>query len=176
MNRDETCTDCGCSRGHHLYDCPALARVALVDDDRTIRRMAGEHSFLNSFHPACVHLDGEAYPTVENAFQAAKTLDPSARAPFRTCAASEAKRLGTRLALRPDWEAVKVAVMSALVAEKFAEPGLRARLRATAPRALVEGNWWHDNFWGSCHCARCGARGMNHLGRILMTLRDDAAP
>lgn len=168
------CDRCGCARGHHLYDCPMLPRCELKNDATTLRRMSGEHAFLNSFHPASVAFEGALYLSVENAFQAAKTLDLAAREPFQTTSPATAKRLGTRVALRPDWEAVKLDVMTELVAAKFSDPELRARLLATAPRALIEGNWWHDNFWGACHCARCGARGANHLGRILMAVRDGA--
>lgn len=171
---EEVCATCGCSRGHHLYDCPSLQRCALENDDTTVRRMTGEHAFLGSFHAVTVPFEGVSYPTVENAFQAAKTTDPSAREPFRVVSPAEAKRLGTRVALRADWEAVKLDVMAALVSAKFSAPALRERLCATSPRELVEGNWWHDNFWGVCHCPRCGAQGANHLGRILMEVRDAA--
>lgn len=170
----EPCAGCGCSRGHHLYDCPTLQRGSLKNDDATLRRMTGEHSFLNSFHPAAVPFEGALYPSVEHAFQAAKTLDLAAREAFLTTTPAEAKRLGTRVALRPDWESVKLEVMASLVRAKFSDPELRARLLATAPRALVEGNWWHDNFWGVCHCPSCGGSGLNHLGRILTEVRDEA--
>jgi predicted NAD-dependent protein-ADP-ribosyltransferase YbiA (DUF1768 family) len=43
---------------------------------------------------------------------------------------------------------------------------------ATHPHRLVEGNTWHDPFWGDCHCGRCPADGENMLGGVLMELRD----
>ena len=43
---------------------------------------------------------------------------------------------------------------------------------ATGGAVLVEGNTWHDNYWGCCTCSRCaGRRGRNNLGRLLMKLR-----
>lgn len=40
-----------------------------------VNRFAGIYEFLSNFYPAPVTLDGVVYPTVENAFQAAKTGD-----------------------------------------------------------------------------------------------------
>ena len=38
----------------------------------------------------------------------------------------------------------------------------------TGGAVLIEGNTWNDTFWGACN-----GKGLNHLGRILMTLRHD---
>lgn len=40
-----------------------------------IDRFSGEYRFLSNFYLAEVELDGEVYPTVEHAFQAAKSPD-----------------------------------------------------------------------------------------------------
>ena len=38
---------------------------------------------------------------------------------------------------------------------------------------LIEGNTWHDNYWGDCSCNRCKSKsGENMLGILLMELRD----
>jgi predicted NAD-dependent protein-ADP-ribosyltransferase YbiA (DUF1768 family) len=55
---------------------------------------------------------------------------------------------------------------------KFADRDLADRLVATHPHKLVEGNTWHDQFWGDCHCGRCPGEGENMLGVALMELRD----
>ena len=34
-------------------------------------------------------------------------------------------------------------------------------------RKLVEGNDWHDRFWGVCR-----GQGKNHLGKLLMRVRE----
>jgi predicted NAD-dependent protein-ADP-ribosyltransferase YbiA (DUF1768 family) len=57
-----------------------------------------------------------------------------------------------------------------LLRQKFTDPGLRARLLATGTALLREGNWWRDTFWGVDQ--RTGA-GQNHLGRLLMEIRDE---
>ena len=37
---------------------------------------------------------------------------------------------------------------------------------------LIEGNYWHDNYWGNCLCPKCKEiEGQNQLGKILMKVR-----
>ena len=40
-------------------------------------------------------------------------------------------------------------------------------------KELIEGNNWHDVFWGKCSCPRCNGGGQNHLGKILMKVREE---
>jgi hypothetical protein len=91
----------------------------------------------------------------------------------------QAKRAGRQLILRPDWEDAKLDIMYQLVLEKFSkDPVLRQRLLDTGDALLVEGNWWHDQFWGNCTCGKrpqCAGEGENHLGLILMAVRADLA-
>jgi len=124
-----------------------------------------EHAFLSNFHFATVHWEGDSYPTVEHAFQAAKTADKEERRRVRECSSpSQAKKLGKRVTLRSDWETVKIGIMEQLVLEKFtAHAELNAALLATGERELIEGNTWGDVFWGKVR-----GRGKNHLGKILM--------
>ncbi len=131
-----------------------------------------EFAFLSNFHYAMVSFDGATYPTVEHAFQAAKTDDAEERRAIRECSSpNQAKRMGKRVKLRADWETVKIGIMESLVLQKFTNhPELRAALLATGERRLVEGNTWGDVFWGMCR-----GRGKNHLGRILMRVRDELA-
>jgi ribA/ribD-fused uncharacterized protein len=129
----------------------------------------GEHAFLSNFHPSPIVVDGLLFPTVEHAFQAAKTTHPGWIEAIRAVRTpGQAKRLGRRAPLREDWEDVKIDVMEALLRLKFDNPDLRERLQATWPRGLVEGNHWNDRFWGVCR-----GRGQNHLGRLLTRIRDD---
>ena len=139
-----------------------------------IDRFEGDFSFLSNFYCSVVLFEGISYPTVEHAFQAAKTLDKSERDGLAAAKTPGlAKRLGRRVKLRKDWEQIKVAVMSGLLRHKFNEPRLKEALVATGEAMLIEGNTWHDNFWGSCRCARCCGKGRNTLGYLLMQLRED---
>lgn len=173
---DQQCPYCECGVDHHLYSCVTLVRVQPKAASMTINSFTGAYRFLSNFWPARVKLDGVEYPTSENAYQAAKTLDPELRVQFQTCSAGQSKKAGSFLTIRPDWDQVKVSVMEGLLEQKFA-PGseLRAKLDKTRGNDLIEGNWWHDNFWGDCTCGKravCDTSGANHLGSLLMKIRD----
>lgn len=132
-----------------------------------IDSFTGEFRFLSNFYPAKVKLDGESYPSVEHAYQAAKTLDKKDRKKIATLKASGAKSYGRKVKMRPDWEKVKLGIMEDLVFQKFSnEPTMREMLVITDPLELVEGNDWNDTFWGVCN-----GKGENHLGKILMRVR-----
>jgi ribA/ribD-fused uncharacterized protein len=134
-----------------------------------IESFAGEYRFLSNFYPSPIRVGKTLYPTVEHAFQAAKTLNPAekqeiaeARSPAR------AKALGRKVKLRKDWESVKVGVMKELVELKFCiHADLAERLLETQDAELVEGNTWSDTFWGVCN-----GHGKNHLGKVLMQVRE----
>lgn len=140
-----------------------------------VSSFTGQFAFLSNFAPVEIEYEGLTYRTVEHAFQAAKSLD---RADREQIAASvrpaRAKRLGRKVTLRTDWEDVKVSIMEDLVRAKFAAEPLYAQgLLDTGDDYLLEGNVWHDTFWGSCDCGRCERPGANNLGIILMKVRDD---
>lgn len=123
-----------------------------------------------------VMLDNIYYPSVEHAYQAAKTLNPDERKLFTALhfTAGDAKRLGQSIQIRTDWEHVKLSIMEDLVRQKFENKPLRVQLLATDKAELIEGNYWHDNFWGDCKCIKhLGVPGQNHLGKILMIIRSE---
>lgn len=132
-----------------------------------VEQFQGEYSWLSNFWPAEV-LDelGIMYPTVENAFQAAKTMDKQAREQIATMGPGKAKRFARKLDLRSDWEEVKVGIMEILLEMKFSIPELREKLMATDDMELIEGNWWHDTFWGVYK-----GEGQNTLGKLIMKIR-----
>lgn len=128
-----------------------------------------EHAFLSNFHPVEVKLDGVIYPSVEHAYQAAKSDDLIARLRIRNCkTAGEAKRMGGKLGYdKAKWSKVKVQVMRDLLERKFTNPELRALLVATEGHELVECNYWGDVFWGVYN-----GKGKNTLGKLLMAIRN----
>lgn len=137
-----------------------------------ITEFRGVYRWLSNFHPSKVEFEGEVYPSVEHAYQAAKSLNPTIRKLIReVLSAAEAKRVGGKTTLREDWESVKKRVMLELLEQKFSIPELQEKLLATDRQSLVEGNYWHDNFWGRCHCAKCNNTGANNLGDMLMDIR-----
>lgn len=140
-----------------------------------INRFTGTYAFLSNFYPCCVVSNGMMFHSVEAAFQAAKCANPEDQAQFLTLSPTQAKRRGRQVQMRADWDAHKLKVMYDLLACKFKDNlELRAKLLETGNAILVEGNTWHDNYWGCCTCPQCGGkRGRNNLGRLLMKLRSN---
>lgn len=134
-----------------------------------ITSFSGENRFLSNFWPALVYYGGLAYPSVEHAYVAAKTVDIDLRLQIRdTETPGQVKRLGRKIELRSDWEEIKVDTMRYLVTQKFRDnKELGDLLLATGDLELIEGNTWGDTFWGVCNGV-----GSNRLGHILMEVRD----
>jgi hypothetical protein len=143
--------------------------------DQTIASFRGEYQYLSNFYRCSIMYEGMEYVSAENAFQAAKTLNMKERVPFQFCAPGQAKHLGKNLALREDWEQVKEQVMEEVLMIKFSIPDLREKLLSTVGTYLVEGNDWHDCYWGKCTCPTHNGQGQNALGKILMKVREAAS-
>ncbi|MBQ3859590.1 MAG: DUF1768 domain-containing protein [Clostridia bacterium] len=143
-----------------------------IHKETAITSFRGRYAFLSNFHAAPVTFEGMTFPTNEAAFQAAKCLDPDDRVPFtETKNPVLVKRMGRKVTLRSDWEFVKLGIMEKIVRAKFGEhPELAAQLVATGDLPIMEGNSWHDTFWG---VDASTGRGENHLGRILMKVRKE---
>jgi ribA/ribD-fused uncharacterized protein len=113
---------------------------------------------------------GMTFYTVENFFQAMKTLDIEERKLIAAATPSKAKRLGRKVKLREDWEEKKLQVMEYALRIKFA-PGTSwyTKLMATGNEEIVELNNWNDVYWGRT----LDGRGENHLGNLLIKLREE---
>lgn len=133
-----------------------------------------EYDFLSNFYEVEVRWDGRVYRNSEAAFQSAKTLDAQLRDTFASLDALSAKRMGQCVPLRPYWDIIKTTIMDTIVRAKFKQhPDLAKRLVETGDAELIEGNDWNDTFWGVDN--RTG-KGENHLGKILMNIRQDMQP
>lgn len=131
-----------------------------------------EYHWLSNFYLVRVQMQGQHYPSVENAYQAAKQPEDR-RESFKLISPGMAKRLGMGKC-PTNWDAVKLPLMEDLLHQKFAKRSrsLRAKLLRTADRELIKGNNWHDNFWGYCVCGRATCSGgLNNLGKLLESVR-----
>jgi ribA/ribD-fused uncharacterized protein len=142
-----------------------------------INSFSGEHAFLSNFYQHRICFDGLVFPSVEHAFQAAKTLDRTEKMKIADApTAATAKRLGRKVVvLRPSWDVYwRYSIMETLLAIKFSDTAIGDLLIATEPHGLIEGNTWHDQVWGDCRCGagRCLPTGMNLLGWMLVRQRD----
>lgn len=134
-----------------------------------IDRFDGEYAFLSNYSASPFRVDYVLFPTMEHYFQANKANNQNdylriAYAPTP----GEAKRLGRKIQLRPDWEKIKDNIMLTGLRKKFADPELRNLLLATGDEELVEGNYWRDTYWGVCNGV-----GQNKLGKLLMQVREE---
>jgi hypothetical protein len=135
---------------------------------KAITSFSEENRFLSNFYPCRVEMEGIVYLSVENAYQAAKTMNVSEREEIARMTPGQAKRTGSCVSLRPDWESIKLVIMEDLIRQKFNIPDLRDKLLATGDSELIEGNNWCDHYWGMCE-----GEGQNMLGKILMKIRSD---
>ena len=140
--------------------------------DEKICGFFGVFRFLSNFFrvPNGIHYEGLWYPSVENAYQAAK-WPTNKRQEFTMCSTGQAKKLGRQA---PDfdkkkWDKKKFDIMAVLVLQKFLyNPDLKEMLLATGNAYLEETNSWGDTYWG---CDEDG-EGENKLGKILMAVRE----
>lgn len=157
---------------------PQAGDQAVTADDGAITLFQGPHGFLSNYSAAKVTLDGVTYPTVEHAFQAAKSLAPEQRERIRLKKnPAWARQTGKSKSfpVRDGWSGMKIGVMLGLLRQKFSEPKRASQLLATGGRELIEGNWWGDTFWGMCQDAEGRWVGENRLGRLLMQVRGELA-
>jgi ribA/ribD-fused uncharacterized protein len=134
-----------------------------------IDSFSAEFRFLSNFFPCKVKFDGVTYASVEHAYQASKTLDDQERDQIKRASVRDAKRLGRKVKLRSDFDHQKLNIMEDLLRQKFAKDSEFAELLLlTGDEKLVEGNTWGDVFWGVCD-----GKGENHLGSLLMKIRDE---
>jgi hypothetical protein len=147
--------------------------VALVTKEEGKQKgFYAEYRFLSNFYPSEVYLDGVKYPSVENAYQAAKVW-PDDRENFKTCSAAESKKLWKSYPTydknAEEWNGRKYEVMAGLLFQKYhLHTALRKRLLETGDLYLEETNAWNDVYFG----VDIKLGGENHLGKLLMKIRD----
>lgn len=137
--------------------------------EKAITSFRGEYAFLSNMYSVPVEWDGRTYQNSEAAFQSAKTLEPEERNVFCNLNGVAAKQQGKKVLLRKDWKDVKDGIMEEIIRAKFTQnPELAKKLVTTRDAQLMEGNNWHDTYWGVNSRT---LEGKNHLGIILMKIR-----
>lgn len=135
---------------------------------KQITAFTGEYAWLSNFYPVEITYNGETYPTLEHAYQAAKFREPVVRDKIRRAPTPGAAKQQARLwpITTPKWHVARLEVMADLLAQKFKRPDLAMQLVGTGDAELIEGNWWRDTYWGVHN-----GKGENYLGRLLMEQR-----
>lgn len=150
-----------------------------------INKFDGEYRFLSNFYPCKIEHDGIIYNSVEAYYVAMKSdssqvIDRINYTPtdFRKMITNikspgHVKKIGQKIRIRPNWDSKKLEYMKWAVNEKFKDNTLKNMLLSTGTMDIVEGNWWHDNFYGQCICEKCANKGKNKLGKLLMEIRNE---
>jgi ribA/ribD-fused uncharacterized protein len=129
-----------------------------------IDEFRGSYRFLSNFYEHLPEMSNE------HLYQAMKTTNWREQIVVLSAgSASEAKKLGGMVTLRPEWDDIKDDVMLELLRLKFAV-GQKERhwLQDTRDAELTEGNNWGDTYWGVCR-----GKGKNKLGKLLMQVRQE---
>lgn len=174
------------------------------EDTRPVRFFGptGEYKELGNFHLLSkpIYVQGHPCPSLEHAYHAYKYIYESAspesldyaKAIMAAGTPYQSKLLGNRRTsgrfgwekvidsviasyprakIDPAWDTRKLAVMEMLLKEKFcSDPVLAKILVSTGTREIQEASPY-DSFWGM---GRDG-KGSNHLGKLLMKLREQLA-
>lgn len=141
---------------------------------QVITSFSGPHAWASNFAPVTICYKSIKYPTVEHAYAASKSLDLDFRnqiAALNADQAGKAKRMGRNIQLRPGWDEIKIPLMYQFLQQKFDQQPFENLLLVTGNAYLMEGNYWHDKFWGCTFEDECWT-GLNWLGRLLMMIRD----
>lgn len=132
-----------------------------------ITSFRGQYGFLSNFHICPIVYDGLKFTSSEALYQAGKCKIPSERILFQSMSPGHSKRAGRRVTMISNFDEVKITWMCRVLDAKFSQNlHLANLLEHTGQRELIEGNTWHDYFWGVCN-----GTGENHLGKLLMELR-----
>lgn len=145
-----------------------------------IKEFRGENAWASNFAPYGFWYDNIWFPTNEHFFATMKTLNRKHRIAISKAATpaiakwmgSAKEYKGFKIELRDDWKEISDPVMLYGLKKKFQNTLIATKLIVTYPQRLVEGNWWHDNYWGDCSCTKCkNISGRNMLGRLLEKVR-----
>jgi ribA/ribD-fused uncharacterized protein len=142
-----------------------------------INHFKDQYRWLSNFWRVVIVYQSIRYTSVEHFYQAMKFLEHELRSMVAAQQyPGQAKRLAHELKdrVRPEWKQISLLAMEYGLRCKFSDGNLAAKLILTYPQELIEGNYWHDNFYGDCYCQKCtNIEGQNHLGKLSMKLREE---
>jgi ribA/ribD-fused uncharacterized protein len=132
-------------------------------------RIDSKYNFLANSYNSPLWFLGQKYETVEHAYQASKTNNGDERENIRRAfTAKQAQELGSKVRLRSGWETERLTLMKFLIKTKFKDSFLARKLLATGDAIIIMKNDYGDDFWG-----QATDKGKNHLGEILMDVRQE---
>lgn len=140
---------------------------------------SGTLAFCSNMYLSWQTVNGLLYHSNEHFFQASKMARPEDHERVRlSMSPYVAKQLSAQLRQRDNWDNIKDGVMLLGLRSKFRQNlALSKMLLDTGQAWLIETNYWHDNEWGVCTCAKCRrlSPGHNKLGLMLEGVRSELA-
>lgn len=151
---------------------PHFDEMAMKAGAMRMPEFRGDFHFLSNMFLCSVAVDYVPYSSSEHAYQSFKCLYPEDAEDVRHAVSGyAAKRIANNRTRKPYWEDVKLCFMLKVLRAKFQGRWLREKLIATGNRYLVEHNTWYDQYWGVYNGV-----GQNHLGQLLMQVREECRP
>ena len=165
MLRGESSSDLLCPGVWELFK-----EYTPADFPDSINMFKGAYDFLSNRYPCHIVWEGLEYHSAETAFQASKCKDEKERKVFAGCSTDKAVLKGKDLVPYPGWEEAQTSIMETILQAKFEQnPVLMRKLAETGNRVLLNANNKQETFWGIDLYSWTGE---NHLGRIIMNIRD----
>jgi predicted NAD-dependent protein-ADP-ribosyltransferase YbiA (DUF1768 family) len=144
----------------------SAAPLAASNSTGAIQSFTGEHAWLDNAYPAAVEMHGYVYPSLVNAYHAARTPRDK-RHRFISLSPAEAQAEGLRLPQKQEFNRLQVPVMRMLLNSKFSlGTDLAVKLIATDDLVISYDNQVGDRFWGVSN-----GWGKDLLGMLLMLRR-----
>lgn len=140
---------------------------------------------LSNFYPVNITFGEYTFPTSEHLYMSFKSSPDEyvyhCEQLLSNPSPWHARKYGTECIKIKDieyWDSIKYEVMENVIRLKFDHTvhlNSCISLVNTYPALLVEGNNWHDNYWGVCYCDKCKdiKFKQNNLGLILMERRSE---
>lgn len=143
----------------------------MTNEINKITKFQGDYKCLSNFYKCDVVFCDVTWQSAEVAFQAMKCNDENCWESFKNLGSIDAQKLGKTVNLRPDWDEIKLQSMHDIVLSKFSNNNfLKQKLLSTGDDELINGNHWRDKYWGVDETT---GQGENHLGKILMQVRNE---
>lgn len=141
-----------------------------MDYENGIYGFKDEYRWLSNFTvlETPIKMYGIKFYTTEQLYQACKCKRNDQFVLFDGLTAAESKKFGRQVEMRSDWDIIRLPVMFRIQMLKYTQPKFKSLLGQTRGLYIEETNDWKDCFFGVCN-----GIGENHLGKIIMDIRDN---
>lgn len=140
-----------------------------------INEFRGKYSWLSNFYLCDILYNEKYWSSSEHIYQAMKCVYDTDKKIIRLCSLKNIKKEVRKYDFVDNWDTIRDNIMEMALHLKFSQNiYLLKKLINTGDEELIEGNYWHDNYWGDCNCYDCSnVIGRNKHGTLLMNIRKE---